>query len=162
MHAAPSVDAPLADGRVERALAAALHGVAAFVLVGWLMASADDRLPPAVRDAGPWLAAALACWAGLRWARRILPPDPPVLRWNGQHWQLLPDVDLARLQVQLDVGAWLLLHWRCAADGRTGWGVARPAAAGAHWHGLRVALRAHAGAALAADDEAAAAAQGPR
>jgi hypothetical protein len=51
--------------------------------------------------------------------------------------------------VALDLGAWVLLRLHLAGGG-VGWRVASATSAQASWHGLRVALAAHAGAAPAA------------
>ena len=70
------------------------------------------------------------------------------LRWDGQAWSRADGAQawpLLRLVVALDLGIWVLLQLQ-TAGGRRLWCVASAASAQAQWHGLRVALAAHAGA----------------
>jgi hypothetical protein len=163
MHAAPPVEVDLAGGHAERVLIVLLHALAAGVFAQWL--TAQMNLPE------HWLLLGLplAAWLGWRVACALLPRSRRRLGWTGQGWQLRTQphhhqtaVDpaalagvtaaqasgtpLAQLHLQLDAGAWLLLRWQQAGTPRVGWGIARAAVAGAGWHGLRVALQAHAGA----------------
>ena len=80
--------------------------------------------------------------------RRAAPSEPPRLAWDGQAWQL--DGRAGRVRVALDLGGWMLLHFRAdqradaAVQGDTG-GAARDGwlplslAAGA-WAPMRSAL----------------------
>jgi hypothetical protein len=103
----------------------------------------------------------LAAWAalGLRLARSALPNDGDFLQWDGMAWTLglrspgqssatPAGLRLDRLVLALDLGAWVLLRLHSAAGGQR-WQVARASRAGTDWHGLRLALTAHAGRAAA-------------
>ena len=103
----------------------------------------------------PWfagLAGALGLGAvGVCLARRTLPGGSSRLSWDGAVWQWRgqrPDEGLAPLQrvvVALDLGAWVLLQLVPAGGSPPRWQVASARGVGAAWHGLRVALQAHAG-----------------
>ena len=154
MRAAPAVDAVLGQGRVERMLITALHaGAGAFVSV-WAAA----HVAAAAGHLSAWLlwfaglAGALGLGAvGVCLARRTLPGGSSRLSWDGAVWQWRgqrPDEGLAPLQsvvVALDLGAWVLLQLVPAGGSPPRWQVASARCVGAAWHGLRVALQAHAG-----------------
>jgi hypothetical protein len=154
MRAAPAVDAALGQGRVERMLMAWLHAGSGAALAVWATAHAQARLGSL--PAGlPWvagLAGALALGAtGAYLARRALPAGPARLCWDGSAWQLREGshndgpTPLMRVVVSLDLGAWMLLQL-VPADGSTPlWRPASAHGVGAAWHGLKVALQAHAG-----------------
>jgi hypothetical protein len=111
----------------------------------------------------------VGCWL----ARQALPAEPARLRWDGSSWQLGREwrdddlVPLQRVVVAMDLGAWMLLQLvpaevepsaqsaaqRAAqqAGKRSDWRVASAQGVGGAWHGLRVALQAHAGAPLGTD-----------
>jgi hypothetical protein len=77
-----------------------------------------------------------------------LPPEAGHLRWDGQAWSRADGAQawpLLRLVVALDLGIWVLLQLQTAGRPPS---VARGQcrSAQAQWHGLRVALAAHAGA----------------
>ncbi|MDT7834518.1 hypothetical protein [Aquabacterium sp. OR-4] len=165
MRAAPAVEAPLADGRTERAAIVLLHLIAAGALIAWAATWRSAwQAQLSGPDAGRWwpaLAAAAwllgAAWLGRWQACRCLPGTAQGLGWTGQYWTCLmsgvpaqastplPVHRLASVAVQLDLGPWLLLRLRpLAAHPPVCWAVARRAAAGSHWHGLRVALQHHA------------------
>jgi len=131
-----------------------LHVLTGAALAAWAAAHVDWA-PTASMAVGvaPLLAAATAL--GLRLARSALPSDAVHLQWDGQVWRLglrpptaagagPSEIRLVRLVVALDLGAWLLLRLHPAA-GQPRWQVARASCAGPDWHGLRVALAAHAG-----------------
>ena len=157
MRAAPPVDAALAECRAERMLITLLHAGAGALLAVWLALHAQWPASAAMLLAAMASAALLAS-AGWWLARRALPLSPGRLRWDGQCWSsVTPDgaQPLQRLVVMLDLGGWVLLRLH-PAGGRALWRVASAASAQAGWHGLRVALAAHAGAALATAGEGAA------
>ena len=154
MRAAPPIDCPLSDGRVERRLITALHAATGALLGGWSLASTGADIPPAAVAA--WLAACAGVGGllGMPLARRTLAARRLRLRWDGQRWSLLATPDgagaqavdqpLGELALALDLGPWQLLRLRC--DGSAvRWAVARQAVAGAQWHGLQLALHAHGG-----------------
>jgi len=162
MRAAPAVDAALDHGGPERMVITLLHAGAGAVLAAWAL-SHDATLSAAVAPAEFWPAVVggASAMALLGWvlARRALPAHPARLRWDGQAWHLVqgsqPPIGnpqpLRRVVVSLDLGGWLLLHLlpvAAKAAGRAGrgeWRVASARRAGPAWHGLRVALLAHAG-----------------
>jgi len=158
MRAAPAVDAALGSGRVERMVITTLHAGAGGVVSVWVAAHAQAMAGPLSVNlawiaglAGASLLGALGFWM----ARRALPAAPAWLCWDGAAWQLgdagrsewchdglLP---LQRVVVSLDLGAWMLLQLLPTGGEPLRWRVVSARSAGAAWHGLRVALQAHAG-----------------
>jgi hypothetical protein len=150
MRAAPAVDAELGSGRTERMLIMGLHAAAGAAWGVWV---ANHAAIGAVA----WLAglqwpaglvgAVVLGTVGRWWARRALPEGPARLCWDGAAWQCRTDrlVPLRRVVVALDLGSWMLLHVVPTDGSQPRWLVASAAGVGAAWHGLRVALRAHAG-----------------
>ena len=152
MRAAPPVDAVLSDGRVERMLITLLHACVGALLATWGALHAEWPAGGAML-ASALVAAGLMAGLGMWLAQRTLPPAAGRLRWDGQGWhsrQAQTDQPLARLVVALDLGAWVLLQLH-PVQGRTCWRVASVGSAQAAWHGLRVALAAHAGGARPGD-----------
>jgi hypothetical protein len=151
MRAAPPVDAALGAGRPERMLITLLHGLAGGLLAAWM------ALPLWQVSTMSGMLAAAAVMAGFgHWlARRALPPAADRLRWDGQAWNWVAGAQsqpMQQLVVALDLGIWVLLQLH-PVHGRPAWRVASVRGAEGQWHGLRVALAAHAG--LAADAGAA-------
>ncbi len=155
MRAAPPVEAALDAGRLERMLIILLHALAGAVLAAWLALHAELH--------GAWsvlaavvTAATLMAVLGHWLAGRALPLQPGRLRWDGQVWSCIgaPDIPLQRLVVALDLGLWVLLHLHPADGGHRLWRVASARGARSSWHGLRLALATHAGAAAPASGEA--------
>ncbi len=155
MRAAPPIEYPLAGGRRERWLIAGLYAATCAVLALWLafwLDSRDGLAAPAT--AGLSTLPVVAGLLGGRLARRLLPADPGRLRWDGALWWLEsadasagsapPDQPLREVSLQLDLGPWLLLRLRIGA-GPLRWAVLEQADDGLAWHGLLVALAAHAG-----------------
>jgi len=131
----------------------ALHGLAWAVAGHWL---AQQLGASAVVGLGVGVLFGLAL--GLPIAGRLLPSQAAArLRWTGAAWQLGAADRPVQVEVQIDAGVWLLLRWRCdvaaVAHGgpgdaplpASGWLVAQRGVAPQAWHGLRVALQAHAG-----------------
>jgi hypothetical protein len=163
MRAAPAVDAALGSGRVERMVITLLHAGAGAAFSVWVAAHAEALVGPLFAGLH-WLMGSVGalglglvgCWL----ARQALPAGPARLRWDGSAWQLcseLGDDDLVSLQrvvVAMDLGTWLLLQLvpvdtlrsTQRSTRRSGWRVASAQGVGSAWHGLRVALQAHAGA----------------
>ncbi|OYU68346.1 MAG: hypothetical protein CFE45_43250 [Burkholderiales bacterium PBB5] len=144
---------PLAAGRVERAVMVALHGLAWAVAGHWLAPQFD-----ASGAAGLWVGALFGLALGFPIAGQLLPIQAAArLRWTGADWQLDAADRPVQVDVQIDAGVWLLLRWRRDADAiapdgpaealpaASGWLVAWRGVAPQAWHGLRVALQAHAG-----------------
>jgi hypothetical protein len=160
MRAAPAVEAMLGPCGRERALIILLHAGSAAVLAAWGLALCE------VAEAWLWWAVWLACvasagLAGRRWAAQELPATPQALGWDGRSWALRSgpvgaagDVPLAAVIVAIDLGSWVLLRLHPATDIGGCWRVASAGGSGASWHGLRLAMRAHAGVAARAPDGA--------
>ncbi|MBL8350051.1 MAG: hypothetical protein JNL87_07015 [Burkholderiaceae bacterium] len=149
MRAAPAVDAALGSGRLERLLITLLYGATGAALALWGAGHAEwtDRGPTLAPGLAAVAAASVMAATGAWLARRVLPPGPARLVWDGSTWQLRGDRSTApsRLVVALDLGHWVLLELAAAEGRSTLWRVARARSCGADWHGLRVALQAHAG-----------------
>ena len=135
-------------------LISALYGTSGAALAGWALAQTAQAPQGAV-----WailvLAAAAAGAVGFWQARYALPANAAYLGWDGAGWTLglhpaaggkaaPAETPLAAVVVALDLGAWLLLRLHPAA-GPCRWQAARADASGTDWHGLRLALQAHAG-----------------
>jgi hypothetical protein len=151
MRAAPPVEAALGSGRAERMLITLLHGLAGALLAVWSALHAEWPVGTLVLAAA--LMAALLAGMGAMLARRTLPVSPGQLRWDGQAWSMVAAAGvqpLQRLVVALDLGIWVLLRLH-PVHGRTAWRVSGAGSARTAWHGLRLALAAHAGAANSAD-----------
>ena len=151
MRAAPAVDVALDAGRLGRMLIVLLHAGTGIALASWGMLHAEIGIGPAALT-GVGALALLMAGLGFALARRALPVAAGRLRWDGQIWcwqgAVEPDRQpLARLEVSLDLGHWALLRLHPGAGRPPLWRVASARAAGTSWHGLRVALAAHAGAA---------------
>lgn len=152
MQAAPAVSASLDGGRLERVLIALLHALTGAALLAWVQGLAELAMSWLGWIAAAALVAATA-WLGAVLARSALPGNALWLRWDAQVWTLVlrpsgnysgAELVLTRLEVALDLGSWLLLRIHPAAGG-VRWQVARASSVGSAWHGLRVALMAHAG-----------------
>jgi uncharacterized membrane protein YeaQ/YmgE (transglycosylase-associated protein family) len=153
MQAAPAISADLDDGRPERVLISLLHALTGAAVAAWAEGLLD--VTPSVQG---WIVAIVAglasAWLGAGLARRALPANAECLRWDGQAWSLVLrapvgglgiEVPVAHMVVSIDLGPWLLLRAYAVAGGSR-WQVARASCVGAAaWHGLRVALKAHAG-----------------
>ena len=154
MRAAPAVDAALGQGRIERMLITALHAGAGAAVSVWAAAHVEAAAGP-LSVGLPWfagLAGALGLGAvGVCLARRALPGGSSRLSWDGAVWlwrgERLDEglAPLQRVVVSLDLGAWVLLQLVPAGGSPPRWQVASARGVGAAWHGLRVALQAHAG-----------------
>ena len=154
MRAAPPVDAALDTGRRERMLTVLLHALAGAVLGAWLALHAEVRAVVAWATA---LGASTTLLAALGWwlARRTWSSTPGHLRWDGAQWCCAGSghsLPLARVVVALDLGTWVLLRLHPADGTAPLWRAASACGAGGAWHGLRLALAAHAGAPPQADD----------
>ncbi len=127
-----------------------LHAATGVVLAVWGLLRAELGFGALALAGIVVLALSLAA-LGAVLARRALPAAAGHLRWDGQVWcWVAPDgraePPLARLEIALQLGPWALLRLHPAAGGQTFWRIASARAAGAAWHGLCVALAAHAGA----------------
>ena len=147
------MEAVLSAGRLERMLIVVLHAVAGASLSAWLTLHAELRLAAPVL-AGIVAVSALMAGLGVLLARRALPLAPGRLRWDGQAWSCAAasSLPLQRLVVAMDLGLWLLLRLHPAGGNRPVWRAVSARSAGNAWHGLRVALSAHAGAAAPGGD----------
>lgn len=156
MRAAPPVDIALSrDGGWAWCLGA-LVACAAAVPVLWLSwtLQALRAASPSVQLglAGGALLAAIAAVTAVHTARKRQPPL--ALRWTGAEWQLVErtagqHVTVARPQIGLDFGHALLLRGTAVPRGWPTWWTLSRATAPSAWHGLRVALQAAEGSAMA-------------
>ena len=142
MRAAPPVDVPLSAARVEKAVSAALY----FLAAGASTLALGLPLRWAALAAGCAAVFGAAAWRRARGR----------LRWDGAAWNLCrpsgESVPLSDVRLQIDLGPWLLLRWRAEGGHRSAWASLRADDAAADWHGLRVALAAHARAAGRRDE----------
>ena len=154
MRAAPAVRAPLHASGLERMLISGLYATSGAALAWWALAQ-TALAPQGVAWAILLLTAVAAGALGFWQARFALPADGAYLGWDGTGWALgrhpaaggntaPADTPLAAVVVAIDLGAWLLLCLH-PATGPCRWQAANAGAAGADWHGLRLALQAHAG-----------------
>lgn len=144
MRAAPPVDAVLDVAATERWLIALLHALAGAMLAHWALQLSEAGLPFWVHVLAVVAAGLAVAVPGAWLARRALPRDAGRLAWDGACWRLQPrGVLLAAVVVALSTERWMLLRLLPGA-GVPLWRVASARAAGPHWHGLRVALTAHA------------------
>jgi hypothetical protein len=129
MRTAPPVSVRCTGGAVWRAVRAGLPVLALVTLVFWMalhrgLAQAQAAAVAAV----VLLAAALPAW-------RFNRTPAVVLAWDGERWTA--DGEPGRLEVTMDLGAWLLLRLH---PGR--WIAVAAGEAGPAWHGLRAAAHA--------------------
>ena len=117
---------------------------ASAALVGWMVAQPDA--PGVVA----WTGAAAALVAILALAGSLRVRSALGLRFDGQTWHLDP-VDTigaeplpGRLDVAIDLGAWMLLRWRADSGPRPRvvWLPVQRAGLEAQWHALRCAVHA--------------------
>lgn len=139
MRQAPVVAYPLGAEPRWQGFVAALSAAATLSTVLWLLAWLGMETPLSIALSAPLaVAAAVQGW-------RMARVRPHILRWTGTQWEL---VDGDRVldgvpTVMVDLDRWLLLRWRMEKADL--WFPAARGASPAQWHGLRVALRAHAG-----------------
>ena len=89
----------------------AMHSLTAVAVVLWCLGWAE------VDALWSWLAAAAAATTVVAWFALTARPASTTLQWDGTRWSLLgPDaaqsVELSRVDVMMDLGAWLLLRAR--------------------------------------------------
>jgi hypothetical protein len=149
MRAAPVVHADLSRGAFERFALALIHGFVGAVWMVWVGSHGEwSALVTLTSTAALCIAMFVLGWqVSSHW----LPDRQGRLSWDGQAWRWIPslsepalDVPGVFVQVHLDTGQRKLLR---LSDGRSvnGWVIASCVSAGAAWHGLCVALAAHAG-----------------
>jgi hypothetical protein len=120
-------------------LSALVYGLSGLTTSAWLMSHSA-----AVSGAWFWwLAGGIGAVTALI-GHASWPAPPGRLCWTGQGWQLADGVPLRQVSVQIDIGGWMLLRLSPLA-GRPRWAAICAQQAGPAWHGLRVALRFHAG-----------------
>lgn len=142
MRTAPPVSVHACGGRGWRAVRALLPALAAAACVAWALQWAESDGLAAAGSAGvAGVAVALLGWrvAGRRAAE---------LAWDGAQWSV--DGVPGRLDLMLELPAWLLVRLRPAAGGAARWVAVSAAEAGAAETLLRAALHAPAPAAAAA------------
>lgn len=128
MRSASAVRVTVSPPAGVRGGVALLAGLAAASGAAWVAGHAG--LSPA------WGLLAAAPGAALGWV--LGPSRRAELAWDGAGWAC--DHAPGTVAVQLDLQRLLLLRWEPRAGGAARWLVADAAAAGAHWHALRVAL----------------------
>lgn len=160
-HAPPAVEFPIPGTGLQRLAAAVVPGAAAAAIAAWLW-SWSVREPVSLIDSPkvPWALLALAAVLGAAIAHVSWRPVRGGLRWDGGSWYWLPrsddsscgtdpgsdrsvgpdPVSLATVQVQWDLGAWLLVKASPAGAGRSLQITVARRAAPTRWHALRVAL----------------------
>lgn len=160
-HAPPAVEFPIPGTGLQRLAAAAVPGAAAAAIAAWLW-SWSEREPVSLIDAPvvPWMLLAGAATLGALMAYVAWRPAPGRLRWDGDNWYWLPcatrggrstdvqpgpghepdPVAIAAVQVQWDLGAWLLVKATPHAGGRSLQVAAAWQSAPTRWPALRVAL----------------------
>jgi hypothetical protein len=149
MRTAPAVHLSLEADTSWRVGLCLLGAAAAASPLMWL---ALWLLVPPLAALGVAAAVALLV-AGLLWRRSGV--SARALAWDGAQWWLLARDESApragRVQLMIDLGAWLLLRFRAArGDARGHWLALSQARHRPHWHALRCALYAHGVAANAA------------
>ena len=147
MQGAPALEWTIGSGHRERALVALIWVAAGIVLGAWT---------------AQWLEWPMSSWGGVATAAlpgvamgvlgwTVCSPMSGALAWDGRlwHWRDAPQgpsVPATGLRIAFDLGGWAVLR-----DDRGRWcGVCR-ADAPAQWHGLRLALHAIHGHAIAGD-----------
>jgi hypothetical protein len=142
VHAAPAVSVRCAGGAAWRAVRVLLPAAAVASVAAWGLGHGGAQ-------GGTWLlgvAITAVAVAGLAWLSTR--PTTVALVWDGRTWSA--DGTAGRLDVMLDLGAWMLLRLRPAdgqgrlppaggEPGRTRWIPCGSAEVGAPWHALRVA-----------------------
>ncbi|MDE2367992.1 MAG: hypothetical protein KGN16_03395 [Burkholderiales bacterium] len=132
MRAAPSVSLCCRGGQGWRVAQALLPAVAAAAFAAWV--GSWIEIDPVATLAATSLAALAA--GGLAW--RAGAPRAVALAWDGECWSA--DGQTGELDVMIDLGSWLLLRLRGAAQPR--WIAVAAADAGAAMHALRCAVHA--------------------
>lgn len=137
MRGAPPVQVALGAERRWQGAVAGLNALAAATITGWLVLHAGA----VARDAAivALLAAGVAGTASLKWR----PKPGRTLAWDGQRWML--DGAPGKVDVMLDLGAWLLLRFQREAPSSVAWLPVSLDARALQATPFRVALYAHAG-----------------
>ena len=120
--------------------------MAALYALAW-GAGAFALLPALGALAPLWLLSLVALVAGAAgWLAWRTPTG--LLRWDGQVWACVAPGGQARalggVRLQIDFGSWVLLRWRVPPRRQALWACLHARDAGPAWHGMRVALVAHA------------------
>ena len=134
MRAAPPVSVEAAGGRAWRVVCTLVPALAAAAALAWALGHAAPQI-----SAGVFAIAAASVAlvvAVLAWRRHS--PHSVSLRWDGQCWAA--DGSAGRLDVAMDLGAWLLLRLHPADGARPRWIAVSATEAGLALHGLRAAL----------------------
>jgi hypothetical protein len=128
MRAAPAVRVKVQPPAAARAAVALLGGLAWASAAAWLAGHAGADAAWGLLGLLPGAA------AGWAWGPRRVSE----LAWDGQQWHC--DGAPGHVAVQFDLHESMLLRWKPHPTGRARWLLPHRAAAGAHWHALRVAL----------------------
>ena len=142
MRASPAFHITLECFGAWRSALLTLMFVAAAALGSWCFAD-DPQRPFAVTAALAIVSLGISGACATSWR------CPPMrVRWDGQSWYLAPaaqrdEVRVLRLDVALDLGAWMLLRFEhdVAPDGRSvSWLPAQRWGHASQWHALRCAV----------------------
>ena len=145
MRHAPAVRVPCVAGALWRYLPMVLHSVTAAAMALWCLHWAG------VESLWSWLAAAAAAAVVVVWFALAVKPTASTLQWDGTSWSLLgrdteQPIALSRVDVMMDLGAWLLLR-TLDAEGGVRWLPVHRRDAPADFRALCRAAYAHASAA---------------
>ena len=145
MRHAPAVRVPCVAGALWRYLPMVLQSVTVAAMVLWCLHML------AVAPLWSRLAAGAAAAAVAAWIALALKPTSPTLQWDGTSWSLLgrdteQPIALSRVDVMMDLGAWLLLR-AFDAERRARWLPVHRLDAPADFRALCRAVYAHASAA---------------
>src|SRR5947209_136364 len=118
MRASPPIEISLDRDGWWQAAVAVLAGATAAAVIAWAIAVSSQR--------NAWeIGLVLACASiAILLAVTVARTSPAVLRWDGQTWRVSQGTGAAlrvregTLQVSIDLGAWMLLRFVGASDGR--------------------------------------------
>jgi hypothetical protein len=141
MSSAPPVRIHVVPDRLSRGFALVCASLAAANLMAWILSWADASSGMSA-IAVPVAAAAAAV---LTWRLLDRRSDATgALIWDGSAWQWAPELDVpwpGRVRVMIDLGPWLLLHFRpTSPTGHGVWLAASRFAAAGQWPAWRAAL----------------------
>lgn len=136
MHNAPAVSYPVGRCHIQLWLTGGLWGLGALVCALWILAVGQVGWPQALGLLA-WAAGGALAWRD--WQRA----PAGTLRWDGQQWAWLGEVDsqAGTVQLALDAQRWLLLTFH-PQGGRPQWLWLTREADPTRWQALRRALMA--------------------
>ena len=132
MRACPPCQVSLRRFGVWRAVVALLALAGAATLAGWLA----GQEPP--RSIGLMTLVALAALSMLALAASLWRVPAQSLRWDGRAWLL--DAAPGELKVSIDLGPWMLLHFKPDLSAPATWLPVQRRGLETQWHALRCAV----------------------